>query len=273
MSWSINDIPIKVITLSRRQDRWNKMTQQPGFDILKPEKWEGVDGQTLDIMNDSRVSIQTRRNILKRERRSHDELDSPGGVGCALSHIQLWQWFLQQSHSEVMMVLEDDAVLPLHLKSQINDLQTKNSLFANSNNWDVWICAKNIRKSEPIDSNCGFVTDYMGNQAYFITKKGAKKLLEVVYPISFHIDRFEALCCEMGIIKVFHDNRLIVKQMNVTKSDIAMRGCRICNVPTNFSDDFVLEKKWRHTQLRIEEILLATLLISGIYLYVSKKRK
>ena len=48
-------------------------------------------------MNDSRVTLLTKRNIATRTRRSQEELDSVGGIGCALSHIAIWQWMVDNN--------------------------------------------------------------------------------------------------------------------------------------------------------------------------------
>jgi hypothetical protein len=55
-----------------------------GLDV---KRFIGVDGKTLDIKNDDRVTTLTKRNIAIKKRRSHEELDTIGGVGCAHYHI------------------------------------------------------------------------------------------------------------------------------------------------------------------------------------------
>ena len=91
-SWTIESIPAFCITLERRMDRWKRFQDQSGIDRLPVKRFIGVDGKTLDISTDNRVSTFTKRNIVTKSRRSHEELDSAGGVGCALSHIAVWQW-------------------------------------------------------------------------------------------------------------------------------------------------------------------------------------
>ena len=79
-SWSIESIPAFCITLERRQDRWRRFQDQSGIDGLNLKRFMGVDGKTIDIQNDERVTLCTKRNILAKTRRSHEELDSVGGV-------------------------------------------------------------------------------------------------------------------------------------------------------------------------------------------------
>ncbi len=109
-SWSIDTIPAFCITLDRRLDRWKRFQDQPGIQGLNVKRFLGVDGKKLDYMNDSRITLLTKRNIDTRTRRSMEELDSAGGVGCALSHIAVWQWMVD-NNQEVCLVFEDDAVV------------------------------------------------------------------------------------------------------------------------------------------------------------------
>jgi glycosyl transferase family 25 len=110
-SWSIDTIPAFCITLDRRLDRWKRFQDQPGIQGLNVKRFLGVDGKKLDYMNDSRITLLTKRNIDTNTRRSMEELDSVGGVGCALSHIAVWQWMVD-NNQEVCLVFEDDAVVP-----------------------------------------------------------------------------------------------------------------------------------------------------------------
>ena len=124
MSWSIDSIPSYCITLERRPDRWRRFQDQSGINGLDLKKFNGVDGKTLDIKNDERVSIYTKRNILSKSRRSHEELDSAGGVGCALSHIAIWQWMVD-NNQEVCLIFEDDAIIPPDFTNKVNKYNHK----------------------------------------------------------------------------------------------------------------------------------------------------
>ena len=89
-----NLFQVYCINLKERPDRWDRFIQQPGVLRLKQmydfERFEGINGKLLDIKNDSRVSLRTKRNILYQKRRDHEDLDTPGGVGCYLSHYSCW---------------------------------------------------------------------------------------------------------------------------------------------------------------------------------------
>jgi glycosyl transferase family 25 len=109
-SWTIESIPAYCITLERRHDRWKRFQDQSGLHGLDVKRFVGVDGKTLDIKTDTRVTTLTKRNIMTKSRRSHEELDSIGGVGCALSHIAVWQHMVD-TNQEVCLIFEDDAIV------------------------------------------------------------------------------------------------------------------------------------------------------------------
>ena len=74
---------------------------QPGVKRLAAmypfERFEGVNGKMLDVKNDDRISLRTKRNILYQKRRDHEDLDTPGGVGCYLSHYGCWKKFSERA--------------------------------------------------------------------------------------------------------------------------------------------------------------------------------
>ena len=81
--WQIQSIPCMCITLERRKDRWKRFQDQPGLRGLDVKRFIGVDGKTLDYMNDPRISTMTKRTIKLHQKRSHSDIDTVGGVGCA----------------------------------------------------------------------------------------------------------------------------------------------------------------------------------------------
>jgi len=110
-TWQINTIPAFCITLERRVDRWKRFQDQPGIKGLPLKRFLAVDGKTLDVKTDKRIATLAKRNILIKSRRSHEEIDSIGAVGCSLSHIAIWEWMVT-NNQELCLIFEDDAVVP-----------------------------------------------------------------------------------------------------------------------------------------------------------------
>ena len=245
-AWKINEIPAMCISLKRREDRWTKFRGQPAArDLPNLQRHEATDGKTLDIATDKRILLSTKRNILKKKRRSHEELDSPGGVGCALSHIAIWQLMVQRQ-IPTLLVIEDDAALPNDFVTQANSVIGKSPTLQDPASWDLWILATKPQDEIPIqgDTVAKEVTHFVGAISYVITLRGATTLLENAFPIHCHIDIY------MGILRQIRPMRYVVTpefkfyQLGVDTSDIIERGgCRICDVPTDFDKTHALISK------------------------------
>jgi GR25 family glycosyltransferase involved in LPS biosynthesis len=263
-SWKINDLPAFCITLDRRPDRWNRFISQPGLNQLTNlKKYSGVDGKSIDIRNDNRIELSTKKNILAHTRRSHEELDSVGGVGCALSHIGLWEWLVNSEHDKVL-IFEDDAVIPTGFVNTANKIISDSNILQ-SNQWDLLLLGGNWANVTAI-SRESFIRNIGGFyclHAYVITKKTAQKLLAEVYPIHCHIDMW------ITIYKLVHGLRIVgTKAMNINqrnlKSEIqSNNGCKICDVSTDFYKSHVLVNKYALYTAYASAGILA-------YLYISK---
>ena len=194
LGWNIDEVKTFCISLDRRPDRYNRMIIQPEIKKLPNfKKFSAVDGQTLDIKTDTRVSTLGRYNIMNNTRRSHDLLDSIGGVGCALSHITLWQNLLK-SNDNVFFIVEDDLVLQKGDWEKVRQLYLQNKWLQDSNKWDIWsvgnlkcIPADNDTKRE---NKFVFCKEFVGFNSYFISRRGAEKLVKEAFPIQQHIDWF-----------------------------------------------------------------------------------
>ena len=77
------------INLKNRTDRWNTFSSQPAVIEIKEkykfERFDAYPGSTIDIKNDDRIALRTKRNIKEGSRRDHEDLNTAGGVGCYLS--------------------------------------------------------------------------------------------------------------------------------------------------------------------------------------------
>jgi glycosyl transferase family 25 len=243
----LSQIKSFVINLDRRPERWKKLLSEPDSNkIPNLQRFSAIDGSKIDIDNDSRISTYARYNIKNHTRRSHDLLDSVGGVGCALSHITLWQQ-LVNSKDEVYLILEDDIQLPYGTWQRIEELYVANPELADLTKWDIWSVGNlrcEIRPTENNISKTGarsgkpewiLCREFIGLQAYFITRNGAQKLLKEAFPVQQHIDWFITYFAATSNIpfRIIH-NRYINIQQQPVGSDIATKSvCAICDVPTN----------------------------------------
>jgi glycosyl transferase family 25 len=237
--WKIEDIPAFCITLERRLDRWKRFQSQPGVQSLGVKRFLGVDGKTLDIASEQRVTTLTKRNILTKSRRSHEELNSMGGVGCALSHIAVWQWMVD-NNQPFCLIFEDDVVVPDDLKERANQL-IATSLLKNTGQWDMWLLGGTWDDltsipTETKQSGLVRVGSFVLFHAYVMTLPMAKRLVQDAYPIHCHIDLWTSVYAYLNDLRIVGSPQLKLKQNPKTATDIQTEeDCALCNVPTDFT--------------------------------------
>ena len=106
-----------------------------------------------------------------------DKMTNKSHVGCALSHITLWNECVQRNMP--LIIIEDDVVV----HSSRSDIQ---SLVEGKDFISLIYMSK---------THCGKMktaNPFWGTQAYFVTPQAAAVLLQDAYPVSLHIDRYMA---------------------------------------------------------------------------------
>jgi len=266
-SWTIDSIPAFCITLERRQDRWRRFQDQSGIDGLNVKRFIGVDGKTIDIRKDDRVALCTKRNILEKTRRSHEELDSVGGVGCALSHIAIWQWMVD-NNQEICLIFEDDAILIPDFIDKANECIKESTILKDAKKWDMWLLGGNWDNLTriPEESKAVRVGEFVLFHAYVMTLHGAKRLLKDVYPIHSHIDLWVSIYGYVHDFRAIGCTDLILKQNQKVKTDIqSEKECDICNVPIDYGKTHTMVSKIEWNIAQTAEIVAIGLI--GYILY------
>jgi len=225
---------------------------QPGIKrIPNLQRFSGVDGKLLDLDKETRISTLCRYNIKNATRRGHEMLDTIGGVGCALSHIAVWTQ-LANSDQNVYLILEDDILLEDDQWDKVRMLFQREASLADSTTWDIWTigpldCYETMGKrpadKKVVEDRWLTCSQFVGLNAYFISKQGARKLLEDVYPIQQHIDWYITYYAQTKPFKIIH-NKLVNYKQRGAGSDIQMKEkCEICDIPTNFDTSHYVYKK------------------------------
>jgi glycosyl transferase family 25 len=254
-SWSIESIPAFCITLGRRPDRWRRFQDQSGIDGLNLKRFLAVDGKTIDVKTDPRISLLAKRNIIAKTRRSHEELESVGGVGCALSHIAIWQWMVD-NNQELCLIFEDDAVVPPDFIQKANTCIQESTILKDPKKWDIWLIAGHWDSLTEIpgEKKAVRVGEFMTSHGYVMTLHAAKRLLKDAYPIEAHIDLW------MSIYNYVHDMRLVgcldlnLKQNGSTTDIQSAKGCDICNVQPGYSTTHTMVS---NVELRATQVMAA----------------
>jgi GR25 family glycosyltransferase involved in LPS biosynthesis len=272
-SWTIESIPSFCITLERRNDRWKRFQDQSGIDSLDLKRFLGVDGKTIDLKTDQRVTTLTKRNIHTKSRRSHEELDSIGGVGCALSHIAVWQWLVDSNH-DMVLVFEDDAVVPPNFVTRANQCIQESTILKDPKKWDLWLLGgiwDDLTKI-PGEETAFRIGSYVLFHAYVITKRAARMFLKDVYPIHAHIDIWVSIYSYLNDVRIVGCKKLMLRQNDKVKTDIQSdNGCKICNVPTDYDKKYSLVPKTKWQIAQSVEVL--SLFLVGFIIYQNFIRK
>ena len=270
--WRIQNIPSFCITLERRLDRWKRFQTQPGVQPLGVKRFLGVDGKTLDLKTDERIATFTKRNILTKSRRSHEELNSIGGVGCALSHIAVWQWMVD-NNQPLCLVFEDDAIIPPDFTERANHL-IQTTMLQDPNAWDLWLQGGTWDDLSSIkgENRVYRVGSFVLFHAYVMTLNTAKKLLRDVYPIHGHIDLWTSVYAYLNDLRVVGSPALRIQQNQKTRTDIQTESdCALCDIPVDFhkSRRLVTHAEW--AVAKTASVTLILLLIGyGVTRIISK---
>jgi GR25 family glycosyltransferase involved in LPS biosynthesis len=267
MTWTFDDIPKYVINLDRRRDRWMSFQQSSGFESLTNlRRWSGTDGKTIDLDKENRVSLFTKYNIIRSTRRSHMELNTKGGVGCYISHVEVWKNFLEKGETEVGLVLEDDALMDEATVQKIKLFTKSSDIIQNTDLWDFCILAPhagNVKHGSMYvgDDSCMRLMEFTGLTGYLITKKGIRKILQHVYPIQGHVDWFISICAQLQIVDICTPPKSLIR-IRYSPTDIQKYNtCEICDIKTDFKKDSAIIPLWRLRTYQFEEIVLVLGLI------------
>ena len=159
------------INLKRRPDKnKNTLVELDKSNLLKNKmkRFEAIDGKDIDLTNYLAPGISAR--LLEKRR---------GWIGCALSHMELWQRCI--SINKPILVFEDDNVI----KEEVNYDKHLETIINNfPNDFDIiYLVTDNIVNYKPY--NDLFVKAKSNNSilsAYFISPSGAQKLLDFIMP-------------------------------------------------------------------------------------------
>lgn len=259
-------MPCYCITLARRPDRWNRFTAQPEVAQLpKLKKVLGVDGKTIDLVSDKRINPFTKRNILFKKRRSHEEVDSIGAIGCALSHYKVWSEFLQTG-APYAIYFEDDAVLPLGFIAEMN-LLLENDPVLKTGDFDVLTFSRVKKYTStipPRPQQFAEVKNFALAHALIISRRAAEQFCEDAFPISHHIDFYMSIQCMLHKLKIIGSPIYTLPQAGA-RSDIQTKpSCPMCDIPTDFDLNYSLIPHGDWYRAKASEYALLVVLLGYI---------
>jgi GR25 family glycosyltransferase involved in LPS biosynthesis len=220
---SITTFKTFIINLETKINEYTNLSdslKSLGFNDL--ERWNATVGRNLTpiIFNPNTtlkddevfVTLQAYTDLVKG-RNLHRALSSKGALGCYMSHVNIWKWLLNQPSIDRVVVFEDDAYLSDNAVDKI-DTCLQSIPFESI---DFFSFGYNNTSKGFTEEVNDFVSLYRGEfwglQGYMITKKGATKLLENIFPIDVQIDSYIGLFAEYNPdFNLYITNKKYVKQ-------------------------------------------------------------
>ncbi|AIL31963.1 glycosyltransferase family 25 protein [Basilea psittacipulmonis] len=158
--------------------------------------FDAVNGKALTEDELSQVDFSFYTNEIKSKKPL-----TLGEVGCAMSHINLYEYIVKNGIAEAI-IFEDDAIVPHEFKKIISTAlakvpKRKEIVFFAHGKGNIWPVKKKlperyylVRYRIPSRNSLRFITN---TSAYYITLEGAKKLLKQAYPIRMPADYLTGL--------------------------------------------------------------------------------
>lgn len=180
-------IPIFVISLTRSQERRaavEKQMKRLGLSFLF---WDAVDGKALGAEELAVVDFELAEKICGHAL-------SLGEVGCALSHIRLYEMLVQQG-IERAIILEDDIHLHMHFRRIVDQALVTNAtdiLFLHHGKAKRWPWIRSLPEGYRLAYYCRpsrrSTRGIISTAGYVLSLAGARKLLRLAYPVRMPAD-------------------------------------------------------------------------------------
>ena len=229
----LNFDKIYVINLEHRKDRWEKIQEQfakNDISMTNVIKWKAVNGK--DLSNDQLYHYTSKLCYY---------FCNAGIVGCFLSHLSIWQDVVKNKYNKVL-ILEDDVQFTYNIK-QLNTL-----IKSTPKDWDINFLGS---YGSSIDPNvCTFTTTsnklvapniidpcwITGAHAYMINYNSAKKLVNILPKVYYHVDF--CMTSKNNGLKIYAQYPPIIKQNDTNDSDIQVTGKSLLSYILN--DTYIL---------------------------------
>ena len=218
------------INLDRRPDRWAAFQPQlaklgaflhPEEGRLEVVRVSAIDGRERDLAQLDPAEIlpvwRWDQCILGNKfegvgQESEERKLTPGEIGCALSHVEVWRRIASQETRTAAIVFEDDALLD---DDAAERLRAYGSQLPPA--WDLtYLGGIKMGKAKRITRNVIVPECYLCTHGYMLTPQGAKRLLAQL-PVIGPIDHFMSEC--------FRDVNTFAFQPSLAQQPQHLRGC------------------------------------------------
>lgn len=198
-----------------KKEYFEKEILKSEFLKLNAKRYEAVVGKFIDIrlIPSTIVTDKAKNDIILKKQRTYGISLTYGSLACALSHYLIYQEC--QYAKKPFLVLEDDIIIDDNFDKDLA-ITLENAMQVNSNFDILYLGCNEIpgfsKKliNNIISQPLGLIT---GTYGYIVSNKGAKKLLDTIFPLYKQIDscisdntsKFELLCSTKKIVRVKTD--------------------------------------------------------------------
>jgi GR25 family glycosyltransferase involved in LPS biosynthesis len=202
------------------------------------KRYEAVIGKYLDIrlIPESIVTTKAKNDIIKQKQRQYGVSLTYGSLACALSHNLIYKEC--KDAFKPFLVLEDDIIITERFDQDLSTVIQE--VEGTGDPYDIVYLGCNeipgFQKkiiNNIISKPRGLIT---GTYGYYVSQSGAKKLLDIVFPlykqidscISDNVDKFDLFCSTTKIVNVRTDF------VSRTQMDTSCKN--IHTIPEEYSD-------------------------------------
>ena len=214
--WNVSELSCYLINLDRNKDRlghFKRMYYQSDLSDKTLYITRAIDGKklTLDEIKDYMVPelIDTLIYIDNTGMKPEGETYlTRGMLGCYLSHLNIYQRFLE-TDEQYCMIFEDDAIFDKDIYKKIQYY-----ISYTPDDWDIILMGYVYTfDTLYVNHNINKVFDFWGLQGYIITRKGMEKILKYInVPIRHQIDFNMSDLAKQNILEIYAPNESHVKQ-------------------------------------------------------------
>lgn len=229
----MDSVPIHIIALSTAGfEKCKARFEQAGF--KNPiHHLNAVDGKSVrdQYVNDrSKLSLRALTEIEHADtREAHSSMPSWGGVGCYLSHVQLWEK-CKSDDKQLFVAEEDAAPVPnavAEIKKQLE--QAKKVAGDDLMYWPGYIGGKNLVRVPNTDLKRPTKSVVYGTQMYLVTPKCATKLLQDAFPMEVQVDSYLKYLVLNNSVNILLSKVPLVRQDNPTGTKIQTKMIEASN--------------------------------------------
>ena len=260
----ISKIKSYVINLQKNKEKYDRILKNMNELNIIPERFDAIYGKDLDEEYINKITNPYVNYTLNTERNMDSDIGTLGGIGCYLSHLELWKLLLD-SDKDIFLILEDDA-------KQINQsLKDINDFINNVNNicpdWDLIYLGyskpyPNYNLDIQINDNIYKIKEItFQTHAYLINRKGALKLLEKSIPIVHQVDSYISFMAISDNFNAYRGKTNYIVQRNNEGTEIQ----------TDYSKIKLFINRLKDKTIKIILILIILIVLIIILIVFNKK--